>query len=168
MTYQIQSLMKEQITWQEEKRKLAQLKPYERNPRRISKIAYEKLLKSIKELGYSNRIKVNKDNTIVGGHQRLRALKELGFKEIEVLVPNRQLTIEEFKQDLVTDNLPFGEFDMDIISSDFEIGDLLDWGMHPEWLAAPEDFKPVDMNEDDRLDKKKLVKCPECRHEFEN
>lgn len=150
--------MTDQIVWHQETRKITQLKPYERNPRRISKTSYQKLLKSLKELGYSNRIKINKDNTIVGGHQRLRALKELGFKEVEVLVPNRQLTIEEFKQDLITDNLLFGEFDMDMISSDFDVADLIEWGMPPEWIAEPE--VEILEGEDDIISEPDLNKQP--------
>lgn len=124
------------IIWTQESRKLSDLKPYEQNPRFITKTAFNKLLKSIRECGYNNRLLINLDNTIVGGHARLKALKELGFDSIEVLVPNRLLSEDEFKQILITDNLDFGDYDMDILANNFDVQALLDWGLPPELFES--------------------------------
>lgn len=126
------------ITWTEKNVPLVDLKPYERNPRVITKAAYEKLKKAIADLGYHQRIIVQPDLSVIGGHQRIRALTDLGIKTINVLIPNRPLTVPEFRQLLVQDNLAFGDFDMDILSADFEKEELLDWGMPP---SALDDFK---------------------------
>jgi len=45
----------------------------------------EKLKKSIKKFGFIEPMIVNKDYTLIGGHQRLKALKELGYEEVEVV-----------------------------------------------------------------------------------
>lgn len=49
---------------------------------------YKKIENSIKEFGYVEPIVVNKDMTIVGGHQRLNVLKDLGYTEIDCVVIN--------------------------------------------------------------------------------
>lgn len=64
----------------------------EYNPRvelRAGMQEYEKLKKSIQEFGYVEPIIVN-DNTgnVVGGHQRINVLKDLGYKEVEVVHVN--------------------------------------------------------------------------------
>lgn len=47
---------------------------------------FEKLKRSIKHFGYIDPIIVNKRNmVVVGGHQRLKVLKELGYTDIEVV-----------------------------------------------------------------------------------
>lgn len=66
-----------------------QLKPACYNPRKNLKqgdIEYEKIKKSILEFGYVDPIIINNDNTVVGGHQRLKVLIDLGFEEIDVVV----------------------------------------------------------------------------------
>ena len=58
--------------------------PYWRNPRK-NDIAIEKVKASIQEFGYQNPIIVDKDMTIIAGHTRYRALKELGYTEVPVI-----------------------------------------------------------------------------------
>ena len=122
------------IQWQDKVVNVADLQPYERNPRRITKAAFDKLKASLAQNGYHQRVIAQPDLRVIGGHQRIRALQELGVKEITVLVPNRELTVDEFRRILVQDNLPFGEFDFDILSADFEKEELVDWGMPEDWL----------------------------------
>lgn len=126
------------IDWSEKKVLVSDLKPYERNPRRITKEAFEKLKSSLRELGYHQRIIAQPNLSIIGGHQRIKAFQDLGITEVVVLVPSRELTMEEFRRALITDNLPFGEYDFDILSADFEAEELRDWGMAETLL---EDFK---------------------------
>jgi DNA modification methylase len=47
---------------------------------------FEKIRNSINEFGYVEPIIVNSDVTIIGGHQRAKVLKELGYTEIECIV----------------------------------------------------------------------------------
>lgn len=59
------------------------------NPRKDLKPTdpeYVKLKNSVEHFGYVEPVIVNKRNmTVVGGHQRLKVLKDLGYKEIEVV-----------------------------------------------------------------------------------
>lgn len=58
------------------------IKPAEYNPRKINKEQFEELKKSIDKLGFIMPVIVNKkDNTIIAGHQRTRAAKELGIEK---------------------------------------------------------------------------------------
>ena len=132
------------INWSSIKVRLSDLVEYKHNPRKISKKDFDKLVRLVQEDGYHQRIIINQDKTIIGGHQRKKALLKAGFKptdEIEVLIPDRQLSEEEFDKINVRDNLSFGEFDFDILSSRFDIEDLLDFGIPEEVLIGAEEDK---------------------------
>ena len=65
---------------------IEKLKPAEYNPRKDLKPEdeeYQKIKKSLIEFGYVAPVIVNSDMTVIGGHQRLKVLKELGYTEIE-------------------------------------------------------------------------------------
>lgn len=61
------------------------LKPAKYNPRRISPENLSALAESITTLGYFDPVVINKDGTIISGHQRVKALEAKGEREIEVL-----------------------------------------------------------------------------------
>lgn len=68
---------------------VGELKPAEYNPRKKLKAGdkeYEKIKNSILEFGYVEPIIVNYDMTVIGGHQRLTVLKDLGYKEVQCVV----------------------------------------------------------------------------------
>jgi DNA modification methylase len=139
------------ITWSEHDVQIKDLQEYSKNPRSISKVAFERLVSSLKEHGYNNRMLVDTDNIIIGGHARRRALLKAGYKEtdfIKVLKPNRKLSDQEFKRLNVRDNGSFGDFDLDLLSFDFEIPELIDLGV-PEFL-----FK--DMEEEEEVEAEEL------------
>lgn len=72
--------------------------PVSYNPRKKLKPGdseYEKIKNSINEFGYVDPVIVNSDMTVVGGHQRLTVLKELGFKEIDCVVIDIDKTKEK-------------------------------------------------------------------------
>lgn len=63
-----------------------ELKAAEYNPRKDLKPEdkeYQKIKNSIVEFGYVAPVIVNADMTVIGGHQRLKVLAELGYTEIE-------------------------------------------------------------------------------------
>ncbi len=68
---------------------LADLRPAAYNPRKKLKAGdkeYEKIKSSILEFGYVEPIIVNYDMTVIGGHQRLTVLKDLGYTEAQCVV----------------------------------------------------------------------------------
>ena len=69
--------------------RIADLVPASYNPRKALKPGdkeYEKIKRSIQEFGYCEPIIVNSDMTIIGGHQRVTVLKDLGYSEIDCIV----------------------------------------------------------------------------------
>lgn len=74
-----------------EKVNIKQLKMAEYNPRKDLKPEdeeYKKIKKSIQEFGYVSPIIINYDMTVIGGHQRLKVLKDLNYNDIECVIVN--------------------------------------------------------------------------------
>lgn len=119
------------MKWIPTRIKIKDLKEYKNNPRLISEKTLKKLAEHIKQDGYHQRIIVNCDNTIIGGHQRKKALLMCGYTqedEIDVLQPEKQLSETQLKRLNIRDNLEFGEYDFDILKSQFSSDDLVEIG----------------------------------------
>lgn len=100
--------------------KIKELKSSEYNPREITKESLDKLKKSIKVFGYIEPIILNeKTGLVVGGNQRLRALKELygPNHKIDVVVVN--LTDEQEKALNIALNKISGQWDYDKLADIF-------------------------------------------------
>lgn len=95
-------------------KKLSEIKPYERNPRRNDE-AVKYLLESIKQFGFKQPIVVDRDGVIVAGHTRFKAAKQLGMTEVPCVVAD-DLTPEQIKAFRLADN-KVGE----IATWDFEL-----------------------------------------------
>jgi hypothetical protein len=65
---------------------VGELKPAAYNPRKIARQTLRTLKANIKEFGLVDPLIVNKDMTIIGGHQRFKACLELGFTEMPCIV----------------------------------------------------------------------------------
>lgn len=108
------------MKWHTERRKISELKEWEQNPRTISKDAYEDLKASIEGLGNFEPLVINTDGVVIAGNQRLRVHKEKGDTEVEVSVPERELTEDEIKKIGLISNRHSGEWDMDKLANEFE------------------------------------------------
>lgn len=65
------------------------MKPAAYNPRKKLQKGdkeYEKIKNSIQEFGYVEPVIVNYDMTVIGGHQRLTVLRDLGYKDVQCVV----------------------------------------------------------------------------------
>tara|TARA_R100001460_G_scaffold39304_1_gene74061 strand:- start:2799 stop:4256 length:1458 start_codon:yes stop_codon:yes gene_type:complete len=109
-----------------EKIEINKLQPASYNPRQISNKQYKDLKESIKKFDLVDPIIINKDMTVIGGHQRLKVCKDLKHTEIDCVVLD--LTKEEERELNIRLNKSGGEFDMDILANEFEIEELKDWG----------------------------------------
>ena len=78
---------------------------------------------------------INKDNTIISGHQRVSILKSLGREneEIDVRVPDRKLTKEELEELNLRMNENGGEWDFSKLI-DFDTDFLTDIGFSSDEL----------------------------------
>lgn len=103
-------------------------------------------------------IVIDKDNMIVGGNMRYKALQQLGYTEIpdEWIKKADDYTPEELREFIVKDNNEFGENDWDMLGNEYTLEELDSWGTDLPNLL-----------DDENQDKeKKLKKCPECGCEF--
>lgn len=74
------------------------LVPADYNPRKKLKPGdseFEKIKNSINEFGYIDPVIVNKDLTVIGGHQRISVLKSLGVTEIDCVIVDVDKTKEK-------------------------------------------------------------------------
>lgn len=152
------------IQWHLEKRLIKDLKPHPKNPRQLSKDQERHLRSSIDKFGLAEKIIINTDNTIIGGHQRITILKSMKEKEVDCWIPDRTLTDPEADELCIRLNRNHGDFDYDILANQFEIPDLLEWGFHVDDLDIGT-FEEIE-SEDKQDKKKKLTTCPSCGHEF--
>lgn len=101
------------------KKKVDELIPADYNPRKDLKpgdLEYEKLKRSIKEYGYVEPVIWNKrTGKVVGGHQRLKVLKDLGYEEIECVIVDLDENNERALN--IALNKISGEWDNDLLSS---------------------------------------------------
>ncbi len=148
------------IEWFEQTVTLSSLRPFEQNPRDITDNQMQKLRQSLIEDGYHSRIKVTHDYRVIGGHQRLRVMQELGYDYVKVLVPDRVLSDDQFYRIMLRDNHSNGTWDMDALANMFDLEFLrMDIGLHDIMGIVPEDKEPPAS--------KTHVKCPNCEHVFE-
>ena len=139
-----------------EKKKTVELLPAEYNPRKDLKPGdeeYEKLKRSIEEFGYVEPVIWNKTTgRVVGGHQRLKVLIDLGITEVDCVViemddaKEKALNIalnkisgdwDKDKLTLLIADLQGEDFDVSLTGFDpAEIDDLfkdsLKYGMHDD------------------------------------
>ncbi len=80
------------IEWTEKVVSIDELKPAKYNPRKISKHDFESLKRSLTKFGHAYPVVCNADMTIIGGHQSVRAAKELGWKRIKASIPGSKLS----------------------------------------------------------------------------
>ena len=84
-------------------------------------------------------IVVDSNFVILGGNMRLRACIESGLKEVPVIMAD-QLTEEQKRRFIITDNVGFGEWDWQALANEWDAGELADWGVDlPSFAIMPED-----------------------------
>jgi hypothetical protein len=100
------------------------------NPRKISDKDFKQLKKSLETFQCVEPIVVNqfegRENVIVGGHQRLKAMLELGWDEVPTI--EVYLELEEEKELNVRLNKNTGEFDFELLTDLFDTDKLEEIG----------------------------------------
>jgi hypothetical protein len=119
------------------------------NPRLIKDEKFARLKKSIKEFPQMMTLRpivIDDLGVVLGGNMRLEALKALGYKEIpnDWLKRASELSEEEKKRFIISDNSNFGEWDFDLLANEWSDYPLAEWG-----VDIPEDWGPVEKVEED-------------------
>jgi DNA modification methylase len=133
------------------KNNTGQIKGLPKNPRILKDEKFNKLVKSIQDnpemldlrelIVYDN----NGEMIVICGNMRLKAMKELKYKDAPCKVLSTDTDVEKLKAYTIKDNVSFGENDWDILANEWDSEQLVDWGLDvpnfevDEILEAQED-----------------------------
>ena len=147
------------------------IKPYKNNPREIPIEAVDKVMQSIKQFGNNQPIVVDKDNVIVVGHTRWRALKNLGKSKAYIvkkdfnksdaiayrIMDNRSGENSKWEKALLKlelEALKEQDFNLDLTGfNKLELSDI---------LLDKDLFKPTDKDDQGKIDEDTKEICKEC------
>jgi ParB-like chromosome segregation protein Spo0J len=96
---------------------------------------------------------------VLGGNMRLKACKEIGLKEIPIIIAD-EWTEEQKNEFLIKDNVGFGEWDWDSLANEWDVEKLEDWGLNVPEFSGDIDYSILDDEDlaDDLLDMANGVK----------
>ena len=150
--------------------KVNAIKPYEKNPR-INDGAVKDVAESIRQCGYCNPIIVDENLVVLAGHTRLKAIKQLGWKDCEVIV-REGLTEEQKRKYRIYDNKvgEFAEWNFDLLMQEIEGLDFsafdLDFDMPDMQAFGSTEYVNKEYGEDNFDDDQFTYVCPCCGFRF--
>jgi DNA modification methylase len=143
-----------------EKRKISDLIRAEYNPRKITKVQLQDLKEGIEEFGLVSPIVVNelpeRYNVIIGGHQRLKILEDLGYTEVDCSIVS--LPLDKERKLNIKLNKNGGSFDNDLLKEFFDYEELTEWGFTPDELFDHEEKTADGLIDDDEIPEAKESK----------
>ena len=116
------------------------INPAEYNPRIITKEEFNGLVESIKTFGQLENLIVNKDMTLISGHQRLNAMQQLGFPNATCAVVDLNKRQEKKLNVLMNSQAISGTFD------DIKLSEIL------EELKLDDDYESLRLDKLEPLD----------------
>jgi len=115
---------------------IKEVKENEFNPRYISEVKFNKLVKSIKEFPQmleKRPIVVDEDMVVLGGNMRLKACLEAGLTQVYISVAEGW-TEQQKQEFIIKDNVSFGQWDWDILANNWDSASVVEWGLDlPKW-----------------------------------
>ena len=125
-----------------EKISIDKIKPYENNAKLHPPEQIEQIKKSIQEFGNNDPIAIDENGVIIEGHGRYEALKELGFKEIEVIRLSHLSEQQKKAYSLIHNKLTMNtDFDYNILDSELAYINEIDMSVFGfELSISDEDF----------------------------
>jgi DNA modification methylase len=130
-----------------EKILINKIKSNPNNPRLIKDEKFAKLVQSIKDFPKMLELRpivVNDDMIVLGGNMRLKACKEAGLKEVPI-IKAIDLTEEQQREFIIKDNVGFGEWEWQMLTTEWDVEQLNNWG-----LDLPIEFETqLEAQEDD-------------------
>ena len=129
--------------------KLTNVKPNPNNPRVIRDDKFAKLKQSI--IDFPEMLEKRplvcytegKNYIVLGGNMRLKALSDIGAKEIPIILAD-EWTEEQRAQFLIKDNVGFGEWDWNTLANEWDADKLEAWGLNLPEFANPVDYSILD------------------------
>lgn len=125
-----------------------QLNGLPKNPRFFRDYRYEAMKRSIKESPEMLQLRElivfpygDGRYVVVCGNLRLRACKELGYKELPCKVLSPDTDVRKLREYATKDNVNFGENDMDVMANEWDKSELQDWGVEFAEEKPKDEFK---------------------------
>lgn len=143
---------------------LAEIHPYERNPRAIEQ-GVPLVLESIREFGFRNPIIVDKQHTIIAGHTRYAAAQELGMERVPCIVSD--MSEEKARAFRIADNKTSEFATWDFEKLEAELAKVEDIDMEAQFGFLPNDEfddKEVYREKEAHEKEPEYVTCPHCGH----
>lgn len=140
-----------------------QLEGLPKNPRFIRDERFKALVKSIEDAPEMLSLRellvypYLDSYIVIGGNMRLRACKELGYKEVPCKVLPRETPIEKLREYTIKDNNGFGQNDWDLLANEWDVAELENWGLEVSFgsddINIDELFEDTDSVEKDKGEK---------------
>ena len=158
-----------------EKIDIDKIKMYENNAKQHSDWQIEQIKNRIQEFGFNDPIAVDENNVIIEGHGRLIALKELNYKEVDVIRLNHLTEEQKSAYSIAHNKLTNNTyFDMDKLRYELNKLELADFDLTILGFENIELEEIMEVNSDETLEiedeeagnektRHKLI-CPHCRH----
>ncbi|MDD3594593.1 MAG: site-specific DNA-methyltransferase [Candidatus Gastranaerophilales bacterium] len=127
-------------------KKPGDLKPNPKNARTHSKKQVHQIANSIKQLGFNNPILIESDGTIMAGHGRFEAAKELGLEVIPTICLSH-MTPEQIRAYIIADNRLAEQagWDNDILKIELDFLMNLDCGFDFDATITGFDIPDIDL-----------------------
>ena len=146
-----------EIVWKQ----VDEVNPYWNNPRKNEQ-AVAAVAASIREFGFRNPIIVDSGFTIIAGHTRLEAAKQLQLEQVPCLIADG-LTPEQVRAFRLADNKTAEIADWDLPKLSAELQEMTPFGFTDEIHL---DFSSIDDLTEENYEEppKELLQCPACHH----
>ena len=159
------------ITWHNDTRRLADLIPWEHNPKQLTQKQGEALRVSIDKFGLALPLLISPSNDIYDGHQRQSLMEQMSDygpdAVVDVRVSSRPLTWDEQRELVIRLRENQAGWDLDALGNIYDVKELAEWGF-PEWkiedmMVEVDDFPEYDESIADDVE---FIECPSCGHRF--
>jgi len=154
------------------------MQPWSKNPRILKTEKAKQLKACIDKFGLIDKPILNKDLTVIGGHQRINILKKHAV-DLECYVADVQLSEKDAEELALSLNKKTGEWDWDKLANEFDLDSLLAGGFESKDFLdkGVKQSKPsitFDFESQEDLDKAmdKIIgfsmEIPECKVRVKN
>jgi ParB-like chromosome segregation protein Spo0J len=149
---------------------ISKLKLNPTNPRIIKDDKFKKLVQSLKDFPEMMEKRpmvcvTDVDGKLfpIGGNMRLKALRELGMKEIpdSWVVLADDWTEEQRKEFTIRDNVGFGEWNWEELQENWDLDLISEWGVDFEWdeVEKSAEKEQIDLSDDLNVAFKIEIEC---------
>ena len=143
---------------------IKKIKPNPSNPRVIKDNKFQLLKKSLEDFPDMAKVRpivVNKDMVVLGGNMRLKAMQAAGWKDVPVEVVD--WPEERQREFIIKDNVGFGEWDWELIASDWP--EVEEWGLDVPTFEVAEEKEQTDLSNDLKETFEVIISCSDESHQ---